>query len=444
MKQLHKRIMSLLLVLGILVSLVPISAAEPEEEAGELPTVQADGLENIPDSGIQTLAGDSDVTGIYTTWNNATVLAMGQTAEFTLSQYNSSYTAEQIWFKVTIPEANQAVQMELTGVKYNIYVYIYDEEALESEGATNNYEHYFTTYGDKTLSWKADHAGVYYLMLRPTISGNVSSTPYYLACSLLESDLNENNDTWDKATQLVENVDTIYTLNGCNDVDWFRITTTTPGEAIRLVFSNFDYTVDGVSMSLYAGKDLRADVEDRLGYEKNFRSDGTYSYKINEPGDYYVKVTPISDNSFETKELKLRYEIVPKDVNELNDTWQTATALTENVNSYYTLNGCNDVDWFKITTATPGEAIRLVFSNFDYTVSPIDAYLYSGKTLAQGNTSMLWSRTNFKLDGSYCCFKANEPGDYYVKIEPHDSTAVVEKALKLRYEGERLAEAREY
>ena len=36
MKQLHKRIMSLLLVLGILVSLVPISAAEPEEEAGEL------------------------------------------------------------------------------------------------------------------------------------------------------------------------------------------------------------------------------------------------------------------------------------------------------------------------------------------------------------------------------------------------------------------------
>ena len=434
MKQLHKRIMSLLLVLGILVSLVPISAAEPEEEAGKLPTVQADGLENIPDSGIQTLAGDSDVTGAYTTWDNATVLAMGQTAEFTLSQYNSSYTAEQIWFAVTVEEDNQAIQMELADVGSNIYVYIYDSVALQSEGPTSNYEQRFTVYGNEEVSWKADHAGIYYLMLRPTTSGNVSTIPYYLTCSLVDSDLNEKNDTWDKATVLVQNVNTVYTLNGCNDVDWFRITTTTPGEAIRLVFSNFDYTVDGVSMSLYAGKDLRADVENRLGYEQTFRADGTYSYKINEPGDYYVKVTPVSDYGFETKELKLRYEIVPGDANELNDTWQTATTLTENVNTYYTLNGCNDVDWFKITTTVPGEAVRLVFSNFDYTVSPIDAYLYSGKTLAQGSASSLWYNTSFKLDGSYCCFKANEPGDYYVKIEPHDSTAVVEKALKLRYE----------
>ena len=435
MKQLHKRIMSLLLVLGILVSLVPISAAEPEEEAGKLPTVQADGLENIPDSGIQTLAGDSDVTGVYTTWNNATVLAMGQTAEFTLSQYNSSYTAEQIWFKVTVEEDDQAIQMELTDVAYTIYLYVYDEAVLESGSVSSNYEQRFTISSSTNMvSWKADHAGVYYLMLRPYSSGNTSSIPYYLTCSLLEPDLNENNDTWDKATELVQNVNTVYTLNGCNDVDWFRITTTTPGEAIRLVFSNFDYTVDGVSMSLYAGKDLRADAGKVLGSTRTFRTDGAYSYKINEPGDYYVKVTPVSDYGFETRELKLRYEIVPGDANELNDTWQTATTLTENVNTYYTLNGCNDVDWFKITTTVPGEAVRLVFSNFDYTVNPIDARLYSGKTLAQGASSALWSKTDFRLDGSYCCFKANEPGDYYVKIEPHDSTAVVEKALKLRYE----------
>lgn len=233
-------------------------------------------------------AGDAQVTGAYTTWDKAANLPMGQTAEFTLSQYNSSYTADQIWFKVTVEEDNQAIQMDLTDVAKTIYLYVYDETVLGSAAVSSNYEQQFTiSSSTNTVSWKANHAGVYYLMLRPYSSGNVSTNPYYLTCSLIEPDLNENNDTWQTATALTENVTTAYTLNGCNDVDWFKITTTTPGEAIRLVFSNFDYTVDGVSMSLYAGKDLRADVENRLGYEQDFRADGTYCYKINEPGDCF-------------------------------------------------------------------------------------------------------------------------------------------------------------
>lgn len=430
MKKVQKRAMSLLLAMGMLISVIPVSAAGPEDGAEEIRTVQTGEMEGAPDSGMQTLAGGSDVTGSYTTWQSAAVLPMGQTAEFTLSQYNSSYTAEQIWFKVTVEEDNQAIQMALTDVASNIYVYVYDSATLQSEGPTSNYEQRFTVYGNEEVSWKADHAGVYYLMLRPYLSGNVSTTPYHLTCSLVDSDLNENNDAWQTATELTQNVNTYYNLNGSNDVDWFKITTTVPGQAIKLTFSNFDYTVSRINARVYSGADLAAGTTNQVLVEKeNFSTDGTLSCKASEPGDYYVKIYPYYSKQFVTKDLKLRFELLAGDENENNDSYAAATTLLDDIDAVFNLNAANDEDWFQFETTKEEELVYFYFDGFDTDYSNrITYYIYDATD--NGYSSSAVSDADINYDHTKALTFANV-GKHYIRVKLNGSVPV-ENDLTLR------------
>ena len=180
----------------------------------------------------------------YGTWKTATNMTEGQPVSFTLNNaYNGSFTANQIWLSVTVEEDNQAICLDFSDVEKSMTAYIYSASTLnDADPGNKNYQYYWHGYkNDFVLQWKAPTAGVYYIMLRPYGSGNESEKAAELTFTLEDGDLNEANDSWQTATELTENVPTYYTLSGHNDVDWFKITTTVPGEAIKLNFSNFNY-----------------------------------------------------------------------------------------------------------------------------------------------------------------------------------------------------------
>ena len=170
-----------------------------------------------------------DVTAQYTTWEKATVAEPGQPVTFTMDTYNADITASQIWIAVNVEQDNQAIQMALSGISTNSRAYLFRESDL-SDGSysTNEALCSWSFSSGATYQWKADTAGIYYLMLRPYNANSVATKAATLTCTLVNGDLNESNDTWQTATELTENVNTYYNLAGQNDVDWFKITTAVP------------------------------------------------------------------------------------------------------------------------------------------------------------------------------------------------------------------------
>lgn len=414
-----KKELSWILILAMILTGTPALAAEDMNEA------QASETEVFSDTA-------ADVTGTYTTWKSAAVLRSGETASVPLTTYNASLTAEQVWFAVSAEEG-QAIRMEITGVTKSTVLYIYAGSVLaDADPASDNRSASFGTFSsDKTYSWTAPEAGTYYIMICPNGSNYTASSAAYLTYTLVDGDLNESNNTWQTATELTRNVNTYYNLNGSNDVDWFKITTTVPGEAIKLVFSNFDYTVDDISMYLYAGTDLEAGNARELASKTNFHVDSTYSYKVNEPGDYYLKVVPYGSTDFVTKALKLRYEIVPGDANEVNDSWDMATELPDSYNMEFTLNGVNDEDWFYFETETPNELVYLYFNGFDTDYSNrITYYVYDAAE--SGYNSSYLATSNIDITHSKALTFV-QTGGHYIRVKVNGSTPV-ENTLSLRIE----------
>lgn len=403
-----RRFLALLTALCMLLSLAPAAYADGGEtaEAAE--------------------ASAAEKTVFRSNWSGATVVNSGETVHFVLDQFTSGYTGDQIWLAVNAQE-HQAIQMSLTGNAKSMYIYIFDGASLPSGGPTyQNRLADFTTSSNDTFSWAVPAAGAYYIMLTPSGSSSTSDTTRSMTITLNEGDHNEGNDTWQTATELTENVNTYFTLHGKNDVDWFKITTAVPGEAIKLVLSNFNYTVTGVQAYLYAGVELAAGKNVALT-SQDFSTNGTLSWKINEPGDYYVRLSPIN-GSFITRELKVRYELVPGDGNELNDTRETATLLNNNVAMPFTLNGSNDVDWFTFETTTPNQLMYLYINGFETDYSnQIRYYVYD---LVDG---VLTNSQNFTANINVVgkSFNFLNTGTHYIKVELYRSTPV-ENELSLR------------
>ena len=425
---------------------VPGGAVPPEDPAaGEQPDVEGDEIDPSLDVGgeveaepvfedVARYSGSSiGPVGQYTTWNSATVLTPGETAEFTLNQYDNDDSASQMWFAMTVTDNDQAIEMTFDAAD-DMYVYLYDEATLAGQGPASGNRlgsiGYFD--GERTYSWKTDHAGVYYLLLRARSASYKTETASTLTVALLDGDNNENNDSWEDAYELAQNVSVYYNLSGQNDEDWFEITTTVPGEAIRLVFFGFDYTVPRISAYLYDEAELASGGNSFTALDSmtNFSGDSTLTYKVDEPGTYYVRIKPYSSTGYVTKDLRLRYEIVPPDDNELNDSYTAATQLPDSYDMPFTLNGKNDEDWFYFETESPNELVYLYFSGFETDYSnQITYYVYDA--VDGGNPSQkTWKDIN--ITHSTQMTFANT-GGHYIRVKV-DGSVPVENTLKLRIE----------
>ena len=424
-------LLALLLCLCLALSLVPSAlAAEPEEprEPGEPETVQPAESAELMEMMELMEEGDPLPTAPYCTWQNAKVVESGEAVSYTLNTWNSDYTAAQVWLAVNLKD-NQILQLSFVNVPKSTYAYVYRASVLESQGPkSGNFAARFNPSGAYTGKWQADVAGVYYVMLMPTASGNISDTAAAVTLTALDGDLNEPNNARENATELTENVSTYFTLTGFNDQDWFKITTAEPGAGIKIYLSNFDYTVPTVEANLYTEEGTSA------VWSMNFSGNGSGAYKANEAGTYYLKLNNEGKKNGTDRPLRIRFELLPGDERELNDGWGTAFPVPYDYPVEFTLNGDNDVDWFCFETTEDGEIVTLSLTGFETDYSNKIAYnIYNA--VYDGLTGEMTGLSSSVYDGSPSITYSRQmsfatPGMHYLRIKV-DGRTPVENPLTL-------------
>ncbi len=378
----------------------------------------------------------------YTTWQNATVVTLGTPVEFMLDSYNDKFTDSQVWLAVNVEHDNQAIRMDFSSVPKSMYAYIFSEATLTSPGpSSNNYLIRYSSFsGSVSYSYKVDYAGVYYIMFCPANNNytfdNVNAKVTF---SLVDGDGNEdgtlgNNDAWSNATELTENVNSYFNLNGSNDVDWFKITTTYPGQAIKVMLSNFDYTVKPIYATLYSETQVQTNRGSLIS-KGSISKDYSFSYKANEPGTYYLWLRPANSNEFFERSLKVRYELVAPDEYELNDTWQTATPIPQDGYEVpFTLNGENDEDWFWFETSEVNEIVYFTISGFetDYSNS-LNFYVYDINGTTNKETTLHSAQGIDRNSSGKRTVQFETPGRHYVRIDLY-RTVPIENTLHFKME----------
>ncbi len=102
----------------------------------------------------------------------------------------------------------------------------------------------------------------------------------------MEPDENEVNDTWEAATVLSVYQD--LTLNGDNDVDWFKVTVGA-NQDLKINFTNVPSGL-GYRYELYQESELQVGNNNYLDYQ-NALSDREINYTVAEAGNYFIKIS---------------------------------------------------------------------------------------------------------------------------------------------------------
>ncbi len=360
-------------------------------------------------------------------WVDAPLLVPGAKSAFNLPSSGSV-----AWFRIDVENDDEAIKISFDGFAAStsyICYRIYKGADLEINPNSTNIWDSGHFNADRTQSFKTSEAGSYYVKVYTYRSNDVVENDINISYTTVAPDSNENNDTWQNATELIRDVDTSYTLNGQNDVDWFKISVANDTDAIKLVMTNFDYTVKNVSYYLYRGTDLEAGKTSYIDSYTNFYTNMSRNFKVNEAGDYYVKVVMYrSGYDWNEKTLKIRYEIVDGDANENNETKENATYLTDSVPMEFTMTGHNDVEWFCFDTTMENETVTLTIEGFETDYSnQISVYLYDEDTVNE-----VFSAT----PNSYYTRTASfiNVGTKYVKISVYNGK-IAENPLKITYSG---------
>ncbi len=360
-------------------------------------------------------------------WTTAPQLVAGAKTAFRLPAAGS-----EVWFRIDVENDDEAIKLAFDGfdaTSNNIYYNLYKGTALENNPKASYIYHSGAFKTDFVRAYKVAEAGTYYVKVCLNNQNYLLEKDVNISYTIVAPDSYENNDTWQNAAELIQNVDSSYTLNGQNDVDWFKITVANDTDAIKLVMSNFDYTVKSVSYYLYRGTELEAGKENYIDSSTAFYTNMSRNFKVNEAGDYYVKVRMHSNGSeWNEKALKIRYEIVDGDANENNETKENATYLTDSVPMEFTLTGHNDVEWFCFDTTLENETVTLTIEGFetDYSNS-INVRLYDGdveNSVFSATTDRYYTRTASFINA----------GTKYIKIVC-SGNKIAENPLKITFSG---------
>jgi uncharacterized protein YjdB len=437
----------------------------PDESAGELPVETQEPSQEISQERTQEaqaalaaapLSGEAMLTNAVVDEANTTPeTAIGLTADES-RQFTLPSGSDVRWYTVTVPYDNDCIKLDFTNftsTAQSMYAAIYSADTVTGGSATSS--NYLVRFGSfntaNTYYRKVDTAGVYYIKLYPYSSSYKVPDPVSITVSCVGNDGFEPNDTWQSAIDLeAVSVSKTFTINAPNDIDCFKLQTYNVGESFTVTISDFDYTCDAVSVYVYSESDLSAGKTDYVRCYTGFKQGSSLTYKADTPGWYYIKVLPYSTSSFvpSTKTQTIRYTVTPPDGNELNETWNTATELSAYANKTFTLNANNDVDWFKLTTTVPGQAFNVIVSGFTYEVDySLSVRVYSGDALrANPNASYLFYQSGIgktsagqKTGNMDRAWKADTPGDYYIRIVPNSSSysgsdSYIPQPLQVRYE----------
>lgn len=260
----------------------------------------------------------------------------------------------------------------------------------------------------------AGEAGTYYLKFFNY--GNRAS--YSFTVTLCDNDANEPNDTKEQATPLHSGESTEFTLAN-PDVDYFKVTTTKPGQDIALTVSGYNYANRGEKFSLYldpAG-DLWGSRTTCAAYAE-ITANKTLYLHAGEAGEHYIALNRndrsgsiVFDPLCLTRTLSV--EIMDGDANERNDTRETATPLTVGTDAAFMVGGFGDEDWFSFE-AVPGAAGKTLYtlSFLDLNTDYSDEFFY--EVYAPDGTPVVErTRVNIRHVNTIGC---DQQGQYLVRV----------------------------
>lgn len=307
---------------------------------------------------------DNDAHEPNDTLKTATPIEPGKTVDGVLFSEDADYFA----FTTAKPYQYVVVDAQYTGALDGAS--LYDAAGALLAGRTLD---------GKSQIFCAGEAGTHYLKFYAYPGGRAS---YSFTVTLCDNDANELNNTKEQATTLHSGESTEFTLAG-SDVDYFKVTTTAPGQDIALTVSGYNYANRGEKFSLYfdpAG-DLQ-DINPSCAAYAEIKANGTLYLHAAAAGEHNIALKRLNRvNGSDPNPLcltrTLSVEILDGDQNEPNDTRGKATRLTLGTDETFMVGGFGDEDWFSFE-AVPGAAGKTLYTlNFlDLNTDYSDEFFY--------------------------------------------------------------------
>ena len=206
----------------------------------------------------------------------------------------------------------------------------YGDDASCIWGGNSNYKSFSNLY------WKLGEKGLYYIKLIGGSSEAIRST----TISLIPPEAIENNDAWNRATPLYEDVTQAFDISAYNDTDWFCFTV--PEGAPQTLLLNFNTKTELLNTSyseyVYVKLYPKAYFENQAGMiesdEVRFGQEWNptrFQWNL-DPGIYYMQVKSrnmeTSWNWADILKLNVCWKLIPRSS---NNSIAAAVPLTEKV-----------------------------------------------------------------------------------------------------------------
>ena len=343
---------------------------------------------------------DNDAHEPNDTLETATPIELGKTVDAVILSGDVDFFA----FTTTKPYQYVVVDVQYTGALDGASLYDAAGAALAGK-----------TLDGESQIFCAGEAGTHYLKFNAFPANHAS---YSFTVTLCDNDANEPNDTKEQATPLHSGESTEFTLAG-RDVDYFKVTTTKPGQDIALTVSGYNYANRGEKFSLYfdpAG-DLQ-DINPSCAAYAEIKANGTLYLHAAAAGEHDIALKRLNRvNGSDPDPLcltrTLSVKVLPGDENEPNDTRETATRLTLGTDETFMVGGFGDEDWFSFEAApNAGEKKLYTLSFLDLNTDYSDEFFY--EVYAPDGTPVVRStRVNIRHVNTIGC---DRQGQYLVRV----------------------------
>lgn len=278
---------------------------------------------------IRVEEGGDDPYESNDTWLDAAYIEPGQLISHVLSSGDTD------WFCFTASEDYMTVHIvSNSGGSAGIYtgqeLAEYGDDASCIWGGNSNYKSFSNLY------WKLGEKGLYYIKLIGGSSEAIRST----TISLIPPEAIENNDAWNRATPLYEDVTQAFDISAYNDTDWFCFTV--PEGAPQTLLLNFNTKTELLNTSyseyVYVKLYPKAYFENQAGMiesdEVRFGQEWNptrFQWNL-DPGIYYMQVKSrnmeTSWNWADILKLNVCWKLIPRSS---NNSIAAAVPLTERV-----------------------------------------------------------------------------------------------------------------
>ena len=330
----------------------------------------------------------------------ATQIQSGQSIDFTLLCGDSDY------FAITTTKQSQFISVQAKSAE-RFFVDIYD-----STGAKVGSDQINTS--RSTVVFCTSDIGTYYLRLSYYGNNSLQPTTASFVSTLIDNDTNEPNDTNAAATELHDGESAEFTLAG-DDVDYFKVTTTAPGQDIALTVSGYNYANRGETFSLYLDPvGALSDYKPSCAAYAKIDANGTLYLHAAAAGEHYIALqrhVNVVEPICLTRTLSV--EILDGDQNEPNDTKDAATRLTLGTDETFMVGGFGDEDWFWFEAAPDAEEKKLYTLSFlDLNTDYSDEFFYEVYA-PDGTAVKTGTQVNIRHVSTFSC---DQQGQYKVRI----------------------------